>query len=80
MAKETISRKTLSILVVVVLVISLLGTFMLLNRKPEVKRIDQVQEVGRMSLTVLPPEQPPQKSTAQGKMTLTVLPQEQPSE
>jgi len=75
---EEISKKSLSILVVIVVVISLLGTFMILNRKPEI--ISTTAQQGKWSVTILPQEESVkviEQSDSQGQIFLEVLPPEE---
>jgi len=72
---EEISKKTLSVLVVIVVVISVLGTFMILTKNVETEVIGENAPQGKWSLTILPQEELPQQTESEGKITLTVLPQ-----
>lgn len=77
---EDISNKTIVVLVVLTVIISVLGTFVVLNEvsnleKPNVRTVvsDQTTQQGRVSLEILPNEEPLTASTT-GHVTFEILP------
>ena len=77
---EDISNKTIVVLVVLTVIISVLGTFVVLNEvsnleKPNIRTVvrDETTQQGRVSLEILPREEP-LTGSATGKVTFEILP------
>ncbi len=68
-----ISKTTITVLVLLTLMISVIGTWTVLNEVNNVKATKASTAVGRVSLTVSAPPEAPQPVDATGRVTLNLL-------
>lgn len=67
-----ISKTTITVLVLLTLMISVIGTWTVLNEVNNVKAAKASTAVGRVSLVVSPPPEAPQPVDATGKVMLNI--------
>lgn len=74
---EDISKTTIAVLLILVVLISVIGTWVVLNSiitiQQPTTQLTQSHSQGNLRLTVLPPPEPPTKSADQATIKLTVL-------
>jgi len=74
---EDISKTTIGVLLILVVIISVIGTWVVLNSitvtQQPASQSSQTQSQGNLRLTVLPQSQPAKSSSSSGTVTLNVL-------
>lgn len=77
---DDISKQTVAVLLVIAVVLAVITTWVVSNRV-QFRREFITNNEGRVSLEILPQEQPVQEAEAQGaQVAIEVLPSEQPAE